>query len=431
MTTLAVAAAVLLLGIPGLVMGSLYLWNQSGTFVEQRAKVVAETVDRHIADDERVTASTLEPWTSPDSANLYIYVVLPDLTLVQAGEPRSSHGAFEAQIETSHDALVTVVMAKSQARLEVAALLVLGVAGIGAAFGLGVWLAMRQSRKITAPLIYLAATAEQIGAGQVRPRLNPSGMEEIDLVYNELIRTADRMAGRIAAERQFAADASHQLRTPLTALSMRLEEIEMISEDPEVVEEARQCLEQVDRLGGAIDGILAKSRAQAGGTTEAVAIDRIFAQQAHEWAGPFKKAGRTLSIEGNTGLAALVTPGTLGQVIATLVENSLKYGAGTTTVAARAVGKGVVVTVSDEGTGVDPDASEAIFTKGFSTGGSTGIGLAVARELAEADGARLELAQNSPPIFQLTLRGVPRSFNPDTIIPQGAILQLGSRRKRR
>src|SRR5690606_41660068 len=66
----------------------------------------------------------------------------------------------------------------------------------------------------------LAASAEQLGSGQVRLKVERSGVEEIDMVADELVRSADRMAARLATERQFASDASHQLRTPLTALTI-------------------------------------------------------------------------------------------------------------------------------------------------------------------------------------------------------------------
>ena len=118
--------------------------------------------------------------------------------------------------------------------------------------------ASRVSRRISAPLISLAAEAEQLGSGQVRPRLRSSGIEEIDLVQAELVRSAERVAGRIAAERQFASDASHQLRTPLTSLSLRLEEIELLAGEEEVRAEAHACLEQVERLTSVVEDLLSQ-----------------------------------------------------------------------------------------------------------------------------------------------------------------------------
>ena len=244
------------------------------------------------------------------------------------------------------------------------------------------------------------------------------------------MRTADRMAGRIAAERQFAADASHQLRTPLTALSMRLEEIEYISEQEEVRQEAASCLEQVERLTGVVADLLRSSRAVEA-STEAVSLSRLFEQQADEWERSFAKADRRLVFEDDAGVAVLATPGALAQIVATLIENSLKYGGGTTKVAARKVGKGVVIDISDEGEGIRKDLVDAIFNKGVSTGGSTGIGLPLARSLAEGAGGRLELAQAAPPIFRLTLNAVPKSINPQEILPAGAIVSVGARRRRR
>src|SRR5699024_5483916 len=119
----------------------------------------------------------------------------------------------------------------------------------------------------------------------------------IDLVAAELARSADRLAGRIAAERQFSSDASHQLRTPLTALSMRLEEIAMLAPDsPEVQDEARISLEQVERLVLTVDDLLSRSRTSSGGTTEAVHLLDVLQQQEEEWETVFAKAGRKLTV---------------------------------------------------------------------------------------------------------------------------------------
>ena len=117
--------------------------------------------------------------------------------------------------------------------------------------------------------------------------------------------------------------------------------------------------------------------------------------------------------------------------MATLIENSLKYGSGTTTVSASQSGKMVHVKVIDEGKGVPEDVAPVVFNKGVSTGGSTGIGLAVAKELAEVDGGRLELTNRVPAEFTLTLSAVPLSLDPDKILPAGAIISVGARRRRR
>lgn len=254
------------------------------------------------------------------------------------------------------------------------------------------------------------------------------------MVAAELSRSSDRLASRLAVERQFASDASHQLRTPLTALTMRIEEMALAAGDnEEIQEEARVSLEQIERLVTVVDDLLSRSRRALGGTNEAVKLIEVMSQQEEEWAASFETAGRQLVIEIDEETFVLATPGALAQVLATLIENSLGHGAGTTTVRSRASGVSgaVVIEVADEGPGVPDELAPVIFDREVTSGDGTGLGLSLARDLAAADGGRLELAQRRPPVFALFLSGVPRAMDPSVVLPVGSAVSSGWGRRRR
>lgn len=432
MTLLAVLLAVLILGVPMAIFGSTMLWNQEVANMRDQASSLTAIVDRRIDRGAEITPELVVGWGGDAGHPTNVTVFLPGGGQITGDRELSSNPLTVVERGVS-GVVVQVQTDRGHIFRSIAGfILLVSIASIGALLA-GALLAARQSRKLSAPLIYLAASAEQIGSGTVRPHLRKSGIEEIDLVSEELVRTADRMAGRLSAERQFAADASHQLRTPLTALSMRLDEIEMITEDDEVLEEVRACQDQVERLTGVVTELLKTSRSDSGGTTEAVNLSKIFDQQRDEWKKVFAKAKRELIFDGDEDVTVLATPGSLSQIVATLIENSVKYGDGDVTIGARrtANGKGIVITVSDEGKGVPEEIGDDIFKQGVSTGGSTGLGLPLALNLARADGGKLELTQNTPPVFSLTLNAVPTSLDPDKVLPQGALISLGSRRRRR
>ena len=213
---------------------------------------------------------------------------------------------------------------------------------------------------------------------------------------------------------------------------MRLEEIAMLTENDEVREEVEHCLDQLDRMTGVIEDLKRNSQNMRGGTTQAINVDEFLVHQQNEWEKPFAQAGRPLVFRNETDRPALATPGSLAQVIATLLENSLKYGAGTTTVKARMSDnhKGMFFEVSDEGEGVDDEIAPDIFRKGVSGHGSTGIGLALAKELIEADGGKLELTVRRPPTFSAYVASVPASLDPHLVMPQGAIISVARPRRR-
>lgn len=418
-----------LLGIPLAIAAAQLVRNDALRELEARAATAARALEVRYETGEAIHTANLETFIASSSeAPQYISVTLPDGQVLTAGTEPSP--AYTASAVT--DSGIVVIMYESwwtmfwDAARVVGLVLAVGCIAVGAGIAMAIW----QANRLSAPLVYLAASAEQIGSGQVRPRVERSGIEEIDLVAEELARTSDRMAARLAAERQFASDASHQLRTPLTALSMRLEEIGATSTQAEVREEAEKSLEQVERLVGVVDDLLGRSRKALGSGTELVMLEDVFEQQREEWTGVFSRAGRRLVIE-NTDETVFASPGGLAQVLATLIENSLEHGAGTTSVAARAStgSQAVVIEVRDTGLGVPEDLAPHIFEREVTGGKGTGLGLALARDLVAADGGRLELAQRVPAVFAIFLQGVPHMVDLDTVIPHGKA--VSPRRRRR
>jgi signal transduction histidine kinase len=267
----------------------------------------------------------------------------------------------------------------------------------------GVVIAFFQARKFAEPLAQLADRAERLGAGESRFQPLVTGIGEVDRVSEVLARSAHQMTRSLASERDFASDASHQLRTPLTALLMRLEEISVTDDLLVVKEEAGSAIAQVERLTKVVDELLARTRRGHDSPTPSVSLDSVIAALQREWQPAFEAARRSVRVHGQRGLLVRATPSALSQVLSTLLENSLAHGRGTVDVQARRSGPSVVVEVSDQGEGVVSSIAPHIFERSVSTAKSTGLGLALARDLAEANGGRLELIQAQPAIFALFL----------------------------
>ncbi len=431
-TIAAVLVAVVLIGTPVAILSAVTVRNSIEENLRVRTEAIARAVERRSAINEPITQDLLEPWIAEDSQLPLSITVTPARgSVVTVGAPTPDRAVVNI-VPTASGAEVRVAISGDAMAFRMAQVVIFVALAAIVATAAAVAVARFQARRLAAPLIYLAASAEQLGSGQVRPRTEESGIEEIDLVAAERGRTSDRLAARLAAERQFSADASHQLRTPLTALSMRLEEIELMSADDEVRTEAKVALEQVERLVGVVDDLLKTSRKGSGGTTEVVHLRDTFGQQEKEWRPTYAKAGRALVFEAAGSTSVLASPGALAQVLATLLENSLKYGDGTTRVVCRPAStrQSVVIEVSDEGEGVPADLAPRIFERSVSGGSSTGLGLALARDLVAADGGKLELARAVPATFQIFLSAVPTQLDPDRVLPPGSLVAVGRRRRR-
>ncbi len=277
---------------------------------------------------------------------------------------------------------------------------------VGAA-ALAAWLAAVLAARMARPVEELAEAAGRLGAGDPRPLGRRYGVAELDQVADGLDSSARRLSSLLAADRELAVDASHQLRTPLTALSMRLEEMIAAADDPEVVrEEGSAALAQAERLADVVSQLLSLSPARraTAASAELTGIDEIVQQQVVEWEPAFRRARRKLVVIGVRGLQAHVTPGGLAQVLATLLDNALMHGGGTVTIQTSQSARSVVIEVRDEGKGVPPELVSRIFERSVSgRPEGTGLGLALARTMAAADGGRVVLIKAKPATFGVFL----------------------------
>jgi signal transduction histidine kinase len=140
------------------------------------------------------------------------------------------------------------------------------------------------SRRLARPLEELAEAADRLRSGDPRPIGRRYGVAELDQVADGLDSSGRRVTSLLTAERELAVDASHQLRTPLTALSMRLEEVIAAADDPAAVrEEGGAALAQAERLADVVSQLLDPSRRATAGTASLTGIDEIIDQQVVEW----------------------------------------------------------------------------------------------------------------------------------------------------
>jgi len=276
---------------------------------------------------------------------------------------------------------------------------VLAVGAVALAGAVGWW----QSSRLVAPVEDIAALAARLGDGDFTVRLQPSGISEVDRTADALNHTARRLGDLVAAERAFAADVSHQLNTPLTSLRLALESA-IITPGADPVAAIEGAVGDVERLQSTVSTLLAVARDGEATHDATCGVGGICIEVTDRWHGPLAAKGRRLRSEVAEDLPPAACPGdVLREILNVLVDNAEVHGAGTVTVAARRAGAGVVVDVSDEGAGIEGDVG-AIFTRRSEHAAGHGIGLALARSLAEAHGARLEVTRAAPhPTFTLAL----------------------------
>jgi signal transduction histidine kinase len=393
LSTLGVAAvAVLTLGIPLLVVTLRLIDDASHNDLLREVQTVAAYVEDRL-DSKDLDATRLGRLVPPDQ---WVRVDLPDGRVILAGSRLERPYEATAPIRGGGRVSVAVPAADVTSR-KLGASIAVGL-GIIASMVVAAVVAVFSARQLSIPMLAVADRAARLGNGDFRPSTTRHDIPELDRVADVLDTSGRAIADLLRRERDLTSDISHQLRSRLTALRMRLEEI-ALSADTDARREAQAALEQTERLAGVIDELLAQARrARAEGATEIdVAAETVSVVDEREPA--IRRMGRKVIVDATPGLVAVASPGRLHQAIGVLVDNALEHGGGVVTVSVRQSAQHALIEVTDEGGGVPPELVNQLFERGVSGSGGTGIGLALARVLIETDGGRLELRHARPPTF--------------------------------
>ena len=296
---------------------------------------------------------------------------------------------------------------------------VLVVVGVGlAALALGLVLAWVLAGSLARPLRALAVTARRVEEGELDARADVTGareQQEVAIAFNEM---TERLAQVLEAQREFVGNASHQLRTPLTGLRLRLEAAGLKSGDPAVQKELDLAEAEVERLTRLLNALLTLARDGERPTLRAPVSLRAASEGAYErWLPRAEASGHLLTLDGNGD--ALVRAGEEDVAIAldNLIENALVYAPAGTTVTVTWDEQGRLA-VLDEGPGVPAGEQRHVFERfrrGRTDRPGTGLGLAIVETLARRWGGSASIRSRD--------EGGARA---EVVLPQAQTTQTGA-----
>jgi signal transduction histidine kinase len=275
--------------------------------------------------------------------------------------------------------------------------IVLGLALLAAAAAVA--LARWQARRLATPVARLLDRADDLGRGKFDTPPLVSGIPEIDAMATTLDRSARQIGALLERQRDFAADAAHQLRTPLTSVGLHLDEIALLG-DETVRQEAEQAQAQVERLDRVITSFLARARGDVEERSD-VDLSALVVDGCAPWTRLLAREGRRLHQRVEPDVWVHARRDHLLAVLGSLLDNALVHGAGTVTVSVASDGDRAAMTVGDEGPGVPPELADSVFQRRISGARGTGIGLGLAHSLAVAEDGSLHL--EPPSRFVVTL----------------------------
>jgi signal transduction histidine kinase len=298
---------------------------------------------------------------------------------------------------------------------QIATLVWLGGCGLALSLPLlAAFLAVRAFRGIATPLADVMAAADAIAEGDLSVRVPVQDRAEFGRLAASFNRMAEELERADQQRRNLTADVAHELRTPLHIIQGNLEGIldGVYQASPEHLE---ATLDETRALARLVDDLRTLSLAEAGQlplVREEVEIAELLADVCTSFSGSAEAAGIELHMEvlpnrdetddpGRDGLKVNGDIGRLDQVLSNLVSNALRHTppGGRITLRAGPVPNGVRITICDTGEGIPSDQVPYIFdrfwrgdrSRSRAAGGGSGLGLAIARQLVQAHGGRIQV----------------------------------------
>ncbi len=313
------------------------------------------------------------------------------------------HGALRLTVDT--DEVTARIWKFWIGLMAIAAIILIVMAGVG-------WII---ARSLTRPVRRLQLAADRFSHGDLNPTETdtraPPELAALETALNEMARRLDGLIGR---QRAFVADASHQLRTPLTALRLRLENLQSVAAEgtmhnqpnsamnSTIDDELSSAIRETERLGSLVGALLQLATAEESADLAATDLSEIARDRVDIWTATADLSNVSLRLVGpSSAVVVMAVPGGLEQVLDNLLDNAIEAAPPDTsvTVSVRSDDSHGQISIADLGAGLgDDDKRRATdrFWRANDGKPGTGLGLSIAQSIVDACHGTLSLTDNTP-----------------------------------